>query len=179
MGKDSLAQKRHFAASIATRYGRRLRQFLSTRVRNAADASDLAQEVFLRLLRIENHESIRSPESYLFTIASHVLHQYTLRRDAVPAAINIDEMCAELRTGEGDDPSAQADTQLRIDRLQQALSQLPPMEKSALLLHRFAGLSIEEIGREIGVARPTAKKYLAKALVHCRHLRAGAEDVLP
>lgn len=174
-----MGDKQLFAAAIATRYGRRLKQFLSARVRNAADASDLSQEVFLRLLRIENHESIRSPESYLFTIASHVLHQYTLRRGATPEAIDIDELCTELRAGDEDDPAAQADTQLRIDRLQQALAQLPPMEKSALLLHRFAGFSIEEIGEHIGVARPTAKKYLAKALIHCRNLRAGAAEDFP
>jgi hypothetical protein len=63
---------RNFVASIAARYGRRLRRFLSVRLRNTADVPDLAQEVFLRLLRVEGYESIRSPEAYLFTIASHV-----------------------------------------------------------------------------------------------------------
>ena len=62
---------RSFVASIAARYGRRLRRFLSVRLRNTADVPDLAQEVFLRLLRVEGCENIRSPEAYLFTIASH------------------------------------------------------------------------------------------------------------
>jgi DNA-directed RNA polymerase specialized sigma24 family protein len=47
--------KHNFVASIATRYGERLRSFLSRRLRNAADAPDLAQEVFLRLMRVEHH----------------------------------------------------------------------------------------------------------------------------
>jgi DNA-directed RNA polymerase specialized sigma24 family protein len=45
---------------------------------------------------------------------------------------------------------------------------LPPKISTTLLLHRFAGLSIEEIGQHLGVSRPTAKKYLARALIQCR-----------
>lgn len=64
-----------FVSTIATRYGARLRRFFSLRLRNATEAPDLAQEVFLRLMRVERPETIRSPEAYLFTVASHVLHQ--------------------------------------------------------------------------------------------------------
>ncbi len=54
---------RSFVANIAARYGPRLRRFLSVRLRNAADVPDLAQEVFLRLLRVEGCESfaVRRP----------------------------------------------------------------------------------------------------------------------
>ena len=44
------------------------------------------------------------------------------------------------------------------------------------MLHRFAGFSIEEIGQQLGVSRPTAKKYLARALTHCRAAEADAAD---
>jgi len=40
--------RKSFVASLAAQYGRRLRRFLFTRARNAADVPDLAQEVFLR-----------------------------------------------------------------------------------------------------------------------------------
>jgi len=68
-----MSGNRNFVAAIAARYGPRLRRFLAVRLRNADDVPDLAQEVFLRLLRVEWYESIRSPEAYLFTIASHVV----------------------------------------------------------------------------------------------------------
>jgi RNA polymerase sigma-70 factor (ECF subfamily) len=169
-----MPDKRLFVAAIVSKYGRRIRQYLGVRVRNAADASDLAQEVFLRLLRLENHEAIRSPEAYLFTVASHVLHQHSLRQAALPESVDIEEVCAELQSA-GDDPEAVVHTQQRMDALKRALDQLPAVQRSALLLHRMAGYSIEEIGEQLGVARPTAKKYLARALVRCRELRLGAE----
>ena len=165
--------QRSFVAALAAKYGSRLRRFLSSRARNGSDVPDLAQEVFLRLMRVSQHEVIRSPEAYLFTVASHVVHQHTLRQASAPEAIDITQLLAELQLTSGDDPSAAAETQERLKSLQRALDELPPKYATALLLHRFAGFSIEEIGRELGVARPTAKKYLAQALVHCRNARDG------
>ncbi len=95
----NLTDKREFVADIEKQHGRRLRRFLAGRLRNAAaDVSDLAQEVFLRLLRVNHHESIRSTEAYLFTIAFHVLHQHALRRSAMPETVDIAVLIDELET---------------------------------------------------------------------------------
>src|SRR6266404_5147237 len=115
-----------FVSAIASRYGQRLRRFFSLRLRNAVDAPDLAQEVFLRLMRVEHHETIRSPEAYLFTVASHVLHQHTLRQSSTPASIDISEVFAELQLTSGDDPMERADGQQRLEGLERVLAQLPP-----------------------------------------------------
>jgi len=160
--------RQKFVTTIANRYGSRLRRFFILRLKNGADAPDLAQEVFLRLMRVEHHESIRSPEAYLFTVASHVLHQHALRQAHTPITLDISEAFAELELTSQDDPLVRADGQQRLRQVERALALMPPRISSTLLLHRFAGLSIEEIGRELGVSRPTAKKYLAKALVYCR-----------
>lgn len=173
MSKD----RRHsFVSNIATRYGDRLRRFLSQRLRNVSDAPDLAQEVFLRLMRVEHHETIRSPEAYLFTVASHVLHQHTLRQSMTPVTVDISELFSELQLTSSDDPAASADLEHRLEHLQRSLKQLPPKISTTLMLHRFAGFSIEEIGQQLGVSRPTAKKYLARALTHCRAATAGGTD---
>jgi RNA polymerase sigma factor (sigma-70 family) len=165
---EQKAARYTFVSEIANRYGRRLMSFLTHRLRNRADAPDLAQEVFLRLMRVEHHETIRSPEAYLFTVASHVLHQHSLRQATTPASIDISEVFAELQLTSNDDPLARADAQQRLDQINRSLAQLPPKVSSTLLLHRFAGLTIEEIGRELGVSRPAAKKYLSRALKQCR-----------
>lgn len=167
----SAKRQQNFVAAIAVRYGLRLRRFLSARLRNSADVPDLAQEVFLRLLRVEHHEAIRSPEAYLFTVASHVVHQHTLRQSSLPVLVDVAEIFADLQLTSSDDPIANVEIQQRIKDLERALAQLPPRVSTTLLLHRFAGYSIEEIGNELGVARRTAKKYLAQGLLHCRNVR--------
>ena len=163
---------RSFVASIAARYGSRLRRFLSVRLRNAADVPDLAQEVFLRLLRVEGCESIRSPEAYLFTIASHVIHQHAMRRSSEPISVDIADVFSELRTPSSEDPPDQVAQSQRLAELERILANLPARVATALVLHRVAGYSVQEVGDELGVSRETAKKYLARAVEHCRNLRA-------
>jgi RNA polymerase sigma-70 factor (ECF subfamily) len=171
------ANSRHtFVSEIASRYGRRLRRFFALRLRNGSDGPDLAQEVFLRLMRVEHHETIRSPEAYLFTVASHVLHQHTLRQANAPASIDIAEVFGELNLISDDDPLARVDGQQKLAELERILRQLPPRFSSALLLHRFAGLTVEQIARELGVSCAAVKKYLARALVECRHALEEGSD---
>jgi len=164
-----LPDHRTFVAAIAARYGRRLRRFLSVRLRSAQDVPDLAQEVFLRLLRAEGHESIRSPEAYLFTIASHVVHQHAVRRSNEPVSVDIADVLADLRTAASDDPPDQAEHAQRLEELERILQELPVRVATALVLHRLEGYSVQEIGEALGVARETAKKYLARAAEHCRN----------
>lgn len=157
-----------FVSSIALRYGEKLRRFLSQRLRNVADAPDLAQEVFLRLMRVEHHETIRSPEAYLFTVASHVLHQHTMRQSSAPKSVNIAEIFSELELTSSDDPAMQVAADQRIAILQRAMKELPPKIATTLWLHRFAEMSLEDIAKHLGVSRPSAKLYLARALRYVR-----------
>lgn len=157
-----------FVSGIATAYSKRLRRFFGSRLKNSADAQDLMQEVFLRLMRIDHEESIRSPEAYLFTVANHVLYQHSLRESAMPPSVDISEVVGDLQFGSSEDPLARVDAQQRLRRLEHTLAHLPPKFSTALLLHRFRGMPLADIAKQLGVSRPAAKKYLAKALSHCR-----------
>lgn len=164
-----------FVANLATRYSQRLRRFLSARLRNSHEVPDLAQEVFLRLLRVQQHDSIRSPEAYLFTVASHVIHQHALRKSNEPISVDIADVFSELQTLAGDDPLAKADNAKRIANLEKILKQLPPRVATALVMHKLGGYTVQEIGDHLGVARETAKEYLARAAEHCRNHRTQME----
>jgi RNA polymerase sigma factor (sigma-70 family) len=165
----TLGDKQLFVADIERRHGQRLRRFLASRLgHRAADVQDLVQEIFLRLLRIDHHETIRSSEAYLFTIAFHVLQQHVLRRSAIPEAVEITTLIDEMESAPQSDPARTAETQQQIEELQGALQQLSPKAQAVLLLHRRDGYSLEEIAAQLGVSRAMAAKYLSKALLHCR-----------
>jgi len=164
-----LSDKQAFVADIEKQHGQRLRRFLASRLRHgAADVQDLAQEVFLRLLRIDHHETIRSSEAYLYTVAFHVLHQHVLRRSAMPEAVEITALIDEMESAPQSDPATQVQTEQQLEELQGALAQLSPKAQAVLLLHRRDGYSLEEIGAQLGFSRAMAAKYLSKALLHCR-----------
>jgi RNA polymerase sigma factor (sigma-70 family) len=160
--------KRAFLAAVASQHGLRLRRFLLARVRNVADASDLVQEVYLRLLRVPDHESIRMPEAYVFALANHVLYQYRLRQSRVVEAQDILDMLGQTQVAWDKDPAIQSETQQRIEEIESVLKSLPPKARAVLVLHRRDGYTLEEIGRHLGLSRPMVKKYLARALLQCR-----------
>ena len=161
-------EKRQFVAGLAAKYSDRLRRFLKFRLPNPSDVPDLAQEVFMRLLRIPHHEDIRSPEAYLFTVATHVIQQHQQRQAPVSAPLEWIEALSEATTSPSNDPPAQAELHQRLDHFERSLDELPPRVAMAFIMHRLGGHSIEHIAAELQIAQITVKKYLAKALVHCR-----------
>jgi RNA polymerase sigma factor (sigma-70 family) len=167
------ADGKGFVAEIAARYGRRLRRFLSVRLRNVHDVPDVAQEVFLRLLRVQQQDAIRNPEAYLFTVASHVLQQHTLRRSMDPIFVDITDALVEVAIPGADDPEARADVAGKMELLERALAQLPPRVAAALVMHRVLGFTVPEIADQLGVSRDSVKKYLMRAAQHCRKGRTG------
>src|SRR5690349_20999913 len=83
-----------------------LLKFLARRHRGAgADLDDLAQEVFLRLLRYDRAEVVDEPRGYLFKIAANVAHDWSKRpaerfpHDWVPPRIIADRAKALCKLG--------------------------------------------------------------------------------
>lgn len=162
-----------FVAELAARHGRRLSRFLAARLRNAADIADLAQEVYLRLLRVERHDQIRNPEAYLLTIAGHVVQQHALAIAASPETVdNMDELIGE-RMSEETDPAAALHLEQRLAALDRTLSRLSPKARAVFVLQRRDGCTVDEIASRLGISRSMVKKYLAKVLLQCgRHIRS-------
>jgi RNA polymerase sigma factor (sigma-70 family) len=154
---------------LAVRQGPALHRFLASRLRNAlTEVPDLVQEIFLRLLRVNRLDAVRSPEAYLFGIARHVLHQHRAQATAEPETVDIADMLAELEEPSSAGPEAQLEMQQRIEDFHRTLSCLPPNVYATLVLNRVVGLTLEEVARKLGVSRGMTKKYLATALEQCR-----------
>ncbi len=159
---------RAMITGLVASHGVKLRRFLLLRVRNAADVPDILQEVYLRMLRVPNVESIRSPEAYLFTVAQHVVQQHSLRQSAAPPSVELSEMLDTARAVPDVDPVLDLDAQQCLEQLQAELDRLPPKLRATFLLHRRDGLSLEQIGQRLGTSLPMVKKNLMQALVQLR-----------
>lgn len=150
-------------------HGRALRRFLAVRMRKSAvDVPDLVQEVFIRLLRIDDQESIRNPRAYLYTIASHVLHQFMLRPSATAQYVEPVDLASELTASLEHDPARAAEVEQQFERLAAGLEQLSPRAYAALLMYRCEGATLKQIGERLGVSTVMARKYLIKAMTYCQ-----------
>jgi RNA polymerase sigma-70 factor (ECF subfamily) len=161
-------EKHAFVEKLASSHSERLRRFLRTRVRNSADIPDIIQEVYLRLLRVPNHETIRAPEAYIFTVAHHVAQQHTLRSAAGAGSVELSDVLLELQAVIEADPALEVIAGQCLEKLDDALGELSPKTQATFLLYRRDGMSMDEIGRRLGISRFMAKKYLVKALAHFR-----------
>ena len=112
---------------------------------NAADAEDVLQQVFLRLLRRGSGETadIENPESYLRRAAINLsLDAIRNRNDA--RSIPLDEAPAlEGRQDQGD---------LR-DSLRRALATLSPRAAEIFALRYFEGYKNQEIAKMLGISQ--------------------------
>ena len=160
-------------AALLESHGQRLRRFLLARVRNSADVPDIMQEVFLRMMRVPNVESVRSPEAYLFTVAQNVVREHGLKASAAAPSPDLVRILTE-RQGVTD-PVTEVYAQQCLERLQGGLDRLPPKARATFLLSRRDGLSFDEIAERLDTTRDMAKKYLMIALTKLRHGLGEAE----
>jgi RNA polymerase sigma factor (sigma-70 family) len=138
-------------------YHQRLVRFLARRMGGqAAEVEDLAQEAFLRLLRVDRKELIRNPSAYLHQVAANILLEWRLRaRQQRPHS---SEALGLLEAE--DSVEDQAATHLTQRLIQGALRELPPLCQSVLLLRSRDELSNEEIAERLGITRRMVKRHL-------------------
>ena len=164
--------KASLVVRLFSEHQRALLAFFRRRIRTKADAPDLTQEVYVRLLRVSNQEAIRNPVLYLYTVANNLVKEHAVLDRRQAGAVDIDEVAThehleELPTFEGDLDAAQ-----RAVRLETVMQQLPPKWEAAVILHYTHGLSYREVACRLGVSPQMAKKYVAQALSHCRRRMA-------
>ncbi len=156
---------------LAAEHNDDLIRFISRRVRSAADARDVAQEAYVRLLRLERTDLIREPRAYLYRIAANVLYEFQLKQRSDQAGLV--RWHSELGTAAaaGADPEIELLAMRRS--MESALAQLSPKCRAVLILHRRDGLTYDEIAEQIGISASMVKKYLIQGLRHCRKVLAN------
>jgi RNA polymerase sigma factor (sigma-70 family) len=145
-----------------------LHRFLLGRLKNAEDASDLAQETFLRYYSISNAEAVSRPDNYLFRIAVNLLYEFRLRRDRDNRFVTFSSQLSEtsLESLLDDDPTEALATQ---QQLAHVLAQIPAAYRQVLVLHKRDGLSCKEIAAQLNLSVRSVEKYVARALAHARN----------
>ena len=149
-----------------------LQSFFRRRIRSKADAADMAQEVYVRMLRISNQGAIRNPVLYLYTVANNLVKEHAVLDRRQASGMDIEEVATheQLETLPAFD--GELDTAQRVARLQVVLEQLRPRWQAAVELRFTHGLSYNEIAIRLGVSQQMAKRYVAQALLHCRRRMA-------
>lgn len=143
-------------------------------VRNAAEAEDLTQQVFIQLFR--KLHTFRGESSFTTWLHRLTVNQVLMhfRRRVVKTEKTTEDGSTPIRIVSGtENPSRMA----LLDRiaLNQAIGQLPPGYRMVFILHDVEGFDHDQIGRMLGCAVGTSKSQLHKARQRLRQLLTGRQ----
>src|ERR1700678_4650469 len=105
-------------------HGGALRTFFLRRIRAKADAGDLAQEVYVRMLRVSDQDAIRNPVHYLYTVANNLVKEHAVLDRRRASGIDIDEAPAHAQLETLPEFDGELDARQRVARLGAVLKQL-------------------------------------------------------
>lgn len=142
-----------------------LKGWLQRRLGQAADADDLAQDTFVRIIRSRNPVAeLKQPLAYLATIANSLLvnrwRRLAVERayaEALATQPEHVELSAEQRY-------LLIETLTEIDALLQGLS---PRVREIFLLSQLDGMTYKQIAAQLGLSVNQVQKSMLKAFSRC------------
>ena len=193
---DSKVEDRKLAAQAAKgrdaafrellcRYERPVFSLIFRMVRDRALAEDLAQETFIRAFRaISSYNPRYKFSSWIFKIANnHTIDHLRKRRldtvsiDGSPHAVTGEEEAQTRLVVEstGEAPDRYVEQRELGSQIEQAIGELRPEYRTAVLLRHIEGYSYEEIADIMDLPLGTVKTYLHRARAELKGLLAGVQ----
>jgi len=162
-----LAGRRDAFDLIVERHRRAVYQLCYRFVANHEDASDLAQDVFVRayrgLRKFRGHSSLRT---WLYRIGVNVcLNRMALRKPPTEPIAN--RQFVDLEGETGPDRLLKAERQARV---RAAIAQLPRKQRATLILRMYHEMSHQEIADALGSSVGAVKANFFHALGNLRKL---------
>jgi RNA polymerase sigma-70 factor (ECF subfamily) len=136
------------------------------------DASDLSQEVYLRMLRVPDPGKIQNPEGYLFTVAANLLKERRAMQRRHGVEVDAADNEVQVYLTEVTNVDSEIDHDMQVRKLRNVVKKLPAVPQAVVTLRYIHGMSHKEIAERIGKSERMVKKYLAKGISQCR-LRMG------
>lgn len=154
--------------SLYLAHRRKLVDYASGILGDAARAEDVVQEAFLKFRTAASGRLLEEPVGYLYRVVRN-LSVDGLRRLALEdrhVSCGADGAAAEVSE---DFPSPEQAVIARQDlqRVVAAMAELPDRTRIALEMHRFGGCTLQEIASHFGVSISMAQVLVRDGVRHC------------
>jgi len=143
--------------------------YFRRRVSSAAEAEDLTQDVFERVLKVLNHAPIANAEALVFRIAVNLLRDRARREitrggEQSLTSENIVAMADALTVDLS--PERVVLGERTLADVLAALQELGERTQAIFYLYRLENLKIREIAAIYGISASAVEKQVSKALLH-------------
>jgi RNA polymerase sigma-70 factor (ECF subfamily) len=163
--------------TLVERHAERVFRLAYRIARNEHDAEDIVQESFLRAYcQLDRFEARANFGTWLHRIVANCAVDLLRARQARRDQSRGEALDAAAPSLPSDRPGPdRLAASAEIDRhVAGALDRLSPLERAAFTLRHYEGLSIDEIGRTLGLGTSAAKHSVFRAV---RKLRAALEPL--
>lgn len=131
-----------------------------------AEAEEVVQESFVRLLKLENNSVASYMQAYLFKIATN------LAIDRLRRKTNGPEVCLDISLLEDPvDDSASPESQHRygqlLERVEESIKDLPDKCQMAFMLYKVRGMSYGDVASRMNITESMVRKHVLRAVRHC------------
>lgn len=157
--------------ALDARFRRPLMSFFLRRVGGHAEAEDLTQQVFTRLVASETVAQADNVERFVFTIAANLLKDRAksaaVRYEAAAPAIDpelVAEVCREAR--EERSPERVLLGRETLADVFRTLDELGARTRDIFVLHRLENMKHREIAELLGIGVSTVEKHVIRATLH-------------
>ncbi len=154
---------------LAERYARRIYLLASHYCRNAHDAEDLSQEVWLKAYQALG--SFRFDASFYtwlrrITINAFLNHRRSsfFTRHGQTMAVQLVQIDSETSFESGESSPENIYNKLLFENVVSALAELTPSQRLSFLLRHYEGMSYEEIANAMNCSTGTVKKGVSRAI---------------
>lgn len=160
-----LAERAETIGRLYREHNRALISFLTARLHSEQDARDVAQEAYVRLLRLEKPGALGFLRGYLFKTAANLAID-RVRQRAVRNHVTTEEALEELE--EPLAPERQLLAEQQLDRIARTLEALPAQCRHAFAMHVLLERPVRDIASELGISDRMVRYHIVRGLMHCR-----------
>lgn len=170
MSAPKLAGQVEFSGTLDRRFRRPLMSFFLRRVRGYAEAEDLTQQVFTRLLASDTAAGADNIDGFVFTIAANLLRdrgkRAARRYEALPGVDPqlLAEICRDAQ--EERSPERVLLGRETLAEVFHTLDELGLKTRDIFVLYRLEKMKHREIAELLGIGVSTVEKHVIKATLH-------------
>jgi RNA polymerase sigma factor (sigma-70 family) len=151
-------------------HNRMLVGYLRSRLGSEQEATEVAQEAYVRVLQLHEPGAPGLLRAYLFKTAANLAVDRLRHRRVRQRSEEQPQLFEELNPtgGELDDPAEQLLAREQADQLLRILQELPVKCQQVMNLHRFEGASQRDVSLRLGISERMVRRYVTYAMVYCR-----------
>lgn len=160
-----LRERSQRIAALFEAHNRALVRFLTCRLQSSQDAMEIAQEAYVRLLRLDETDGISYLRAFLFKTAANLASD-RIKNESRRGRLDRMEFFDDSLSVPSSEHNVLAEQELHA--LVQVVQELPAKCREAFILHNLLDYSFQEVAAQMNLSERMIRLYVERALVYCR-----------